>query len=124
MTPTPPQSGERAEALDAAIVLQALNDWVVTYAYDFAGEDDVAAAQKRLDEFGPLHYITCAIEAAARVKARLAELEIACAQAVEFAEYVEGAAKGVMVDRAKHYLSLPYSQELQQRLRAGDSNGR
>lgn len=60
--------------------------------------------------------------------ARLAEMEVACAQAVEFAEYVEGAAKGAMVERAKHYLSMPYSQELQARLRRaaageGDDNG-
>ena len=44
--------------------------------------------------------------------------DVALAQAVEFAEYVERSAKGSMVERAKHYLSLPYSKELQKRLRA------
>lgn len=48
--------------------------------------------------------------------ARIAELEVACAQAVEFAQYVEDAAKGAMVARAKHYLSQPYAQELAARL--------
>lgn len=52
-----------------------------------------------------------------RLQDRVAELEIACAQAVELAEYVEGAAKGKMTERAKHYLSLPYSQELALRLK-------
>jgi predicted ribosome-associated RNA-binding protein Tma20 len=45
------------------------------------------------------------------------EMEIAVAQAVEFAEYVEGAAKGKMVERAKHFLSTPYAKELAERLR-------
>lgn len=48
--------------------------------------------------------------------ARNTELEIACAQAVEFATYVEGAAKGTMVERAKHFMSAPYAQELAARL--------
>jgi hypothetical protein len=57
------------------------------------------------------------------------DMRIACAQAVEFAEYVEQAAKGVMAERARHYLSLPYAQELAARLNrdkteTGDSNGR
>lgn len=52
-----------------------------------------------------------------RLQERVTELETACAQAVEFAEYVEGAAKGKMVERAKYYLSLPYSQELALRLK-------
>lgn len=50
---------------------------------------------------------------------RITEMEIAVGQAVEFAQYVETAAKGTMVERAKHYLSLPYSQELAARLEAG-----
>lgn len=54
-----------------------------------------------------------------RLQERVDELEVACAQAVEFAEYVEGAAKGSMADRAKHYLSLPYSQQLATRLKPG-----
>ncbi|SDQ43527.1 hypothetical protein [Pseudoxanthomonas sp. CF125] len=58
-----------------------------------------------------------------RLQERVEELEVACAQAVEFAEYVEGAAKGKMADRAKHYLSLPYSQELAARLLPGREAG-
>lgn len=46
------------------------------------------------------------------------ELLVAVAQAVEFAEYVVGAAKGSMVERAKHFLSMPYAQELARRLKA------
>lgn len=44
--------------------------------------------------------------------------DVALAQAVEFAEYVSGAAKGAMVERAKHFLSLPYAQELAKRIAA------
>lgn len=42
--------------------------------------------------------------------------DVALAQAVELAEYVERQAKGAMVDAAKRFLSLPYAQELAQRL--------
>lgn len=42
--------------------------------------------------------------------------DVALAQAVEFAEYVERQAKGAMVDAAKRFLSLPYAQELAKRL--------
>ncbi len=42
--------------------------------------------------------------------------DVALAQAVEFAEYVERQAKGAMVDAAKRFLSLPYAQELSKRL--------
>lgn len=44
--------------------------------------------------------------------------DVALAQAVEFAEYVERQAKGAMVDAAKRFLSLPYAQELAKRLAA------
>lgn len=44
------------------------------------------------------------------------EKDIALAQAVELAEYVERQAKGAMVDAAKRFLSLPYAQELGKRL--------
>lgn len=47
---------------------------------------------------------------------RVAEMEVALAQAVEFAEYVEMAAKGAMAERARHFLSLPYAQEIAARL--------
>lgn len=42
--------------------------------------------------------------------------DVALAQAVEFADYVERQAKGAMVDAAKRFLSLPYAQELVKRL--------
>lgn len=48
------------------------------------------------------------------------DVEIAVAQAVEFAEYVSDHAKGKMVERAKHFLSLPYSQEIAAKLRRGE----
>lgn len=44
------------------------------------------------------------------------EKDIALAQAVELAEYVERQAKGAIVDAAKRFLSLPYAQELAKRL--------
>jgi hypothetical protein len=47
---------------------------------------------------------------------RLEEVETALAQAVELAEYVEQHAKGRMVDAVKHFLSLPYAQDLARRL--------
>lgn len=42
--------------------------------------------------------------------------DIALAQAVTFAEYVSEHAKGKMVDAAKHFLSLEYSEEIAARL--------
>jgi hypothetical protein len=42
--------------------------------------------------------------------------DIALAQAVEFAEYVERQAKGEMVKAARKFLSLPYAQEIAKRL--------
>ncbi|NRP03277.1 hypothetical protein [Stenotrophomonas maltophilia] len=54
---------------------------------------------------------TSAIEALSE-----SEKDVALAQAVEFAEYVERQAKGAMVDAAKRFLSLPYAQELAKRL--------
>ena len=47
---------------------------------------------------------------------RQADLEPAIAQAVEFAEYVSEHAKGRMVERAQHFLSLKYAQELAGRI--------
>lgn len=48
--------------------------------------------------------------------ARNTELEVAVAQAVEFATYVEQAAKGTMVERARHFMSQEFAQELAARL--------
>jgi hypothetical protein len=42
--------------------------------------------------------------------------DVALAQAVEFAEYVERQAKGEMVKAAHKFLSLPYSQQIKARL--------
>lgn len=42
--------------------------------------------------------------------------DVALAQAVEFAEYVERQAKGEMVKSARKFLSLPYAQEIAKRL--------
>lgn len=44
--------------------------------------------------------------------------DVALAQAVALAEYVVGAAKGSMVERARHFLSAPYAQEISARLAA------
>lgn len=46
------------------------------------------------------------------------EKDVAIAQAVEFAEYVERQAKGSMQNSATHFLSLPYSQDVANRLRS------
>lgn len=45
------------------------------------------------------------------------ELSIAIAQAVEICEYVEGHAKGAMVERVKKYLSLPFAHHIAHLLR-------
>lgn len=50
---------------------------------------------------------------------RLRDMEVAVAQAVEFAEYVERQAKGAMVEAAKRFLSAPYAAELAERLKHG-----
>ena len=47
---------------------------------------------------------------------RRADIEVAHAQAVEFAQYVVDHAKGKMVERAEHFLSFKYSQEIAKRL--------
>lgn len=47
---------------------------------------------------------------------KLEDLEVAVAQAVEFAEYVESHAKGTMVEAAKRFLSQPFAEELRARL--------
>jgi hypothetical protein len=44
--------------------------------------------------------------------------DVAIAQAVEFAQYVETHAKGGMEKAAKRFLSLLYSQEIAKRLAA------
>lgn len=44
------------------------------------------------------------------------ETEVALAQAVEFAEYVEQHAKGKMEAAARHFLSMPYAQALKARI--------
>lgn len=49
---------------------------------------------------------------------RAAEAETAVAQAVDFAEYVCGAAKGGMVERAERYLSTPYADRVRRFLAA------
>jgi hypothetical protein len=43
--------------------------------------------------------------------------DVAIAQAVEFAQYVSDAAKGSMVERARHFLSVPYAQQIAARLK-------
>lgn len=52
---------------------------------------------------------------------RLVEMDVAVAQAVEFAEYVEQHAKGKMEEAARRFLSLPYAQDVAARLKAGNA---
>ncbi|HEY9143286.1 MAG TPA: hypothetical protein VIM90_04555 [Arenimonas sp.] len=47
------------------------------------------------------------------------DLELAVAQAVEFATYVEEHAKGKMEEAARRFLSMPFAQELAGVLKAG-----
>jgi hypothetical protein len=54
-----------------------------------------------------------------RLQARFAEQEIAVAQAVTLAQYVEDRAKGAMVDAARVFLSTPFAHEIAERLKAG-----
>lgn len=51
--------------------------------------------------------------------ARNTELELACAQAVEFATYVEEHAKGKMEAAARRFMSMEFAQELARVLKAG-----
>lgn len=53
------------------------------------------------------------------LRARNAELELACAQAVEFATYVEEHAKGKMEEAARRFLSMEFAQELAGVIKAG-----
>lgn len=63
-----------------------------------------------------LNAIVAALTPTEREVLSESEKDVALAQAVEFAEYVERQAKGAMVDAAKRFLSLPYAQELARRL--------
>ena len=63
-----------------------------------------------------LEQLTADVDA---LQSRITELELACAQAVEFATYVEQHAKGKMEEAAKNFLSLPFAQELAVVLKAG-----
>ncbi|WP_311272231.1 MULTISPECIES: hypothetical protein [unclassified Rhizobium] len=58
-----------------AVVLQALNDWAVTYAPDMCGDDTVAQAKSRVLEHGTLSYIANASEKMREVISALSELE-------------------------------------------------
>lgn len=55
-------------------------------------------------------------EAYQEIKEDFDTLELAVAQAVEFAEYVEAHAKGKMEEAARHFLSMPYAQDLKKRI--------
>lgn len=81
----------------------AVHEALAAFSEDSTGDSGTAVVQ-------------AVLEAAA---ARLTELELACAQAVEFATYVEAQAKGKMEDAAKHFMSLPFSQELAWVLKVG-----
>lgn len=50
---------------------------------------------------------------------RYPDMDTAVGQAVGLATYVTGAAKGSMVQCAQHYLSLPYSKDVQRMLAFG-----
>lgn len=52
-----------------------------------------------------------------RAALEASEIDVAVAQAIEFAQYVVDAAKGKMSERAAHFLSLHYSKQLAVRLK-------
>lgn len=58
-----------------AAILQALNDWAVTYAPDMCDNDTVQEAKSRVLEHGTLAYIADASEKMREVIAALSEAE-------------------------------------------------
>lgn len=58
-----------------AVVLQALNDWAVTYAPDMCDDDTVSQAKSRILEHGTLAYIANASEKMREVIILLSEAE-------------------------------------------------
>lgn len=86
--------------------------------YEKAGETVFAdrARKGRYDNDPDLRAIIAALTPPEGEPLSESEKDIALAQAVELAEYVERQAKGAMVDAAKRFLSLPYAQELAKRL--------
>jgi hypothetical protein len=64
-----------AERLKAALVaaMQAVNDWIITYAADQCGQEEVKAARKRIsDGGGTLAYVTDIMEMADKALAATA----------------------------------------------------
>lgn len=79
-------------------------------AYSLLGEKDLPAL---------LREAAASLRAAPEVEALSeSDKEIALAQAVDLAQYVEKNAKGGMREAAKRFLSLSYAQHVAQRLRA------
>lgn len=79
--------------------------------------NDASDADRRAqaDELRSVHLYVQELEQELAVL-KSTDREVCLAQAVEFAQYVVVAAKGKMEDRAKHFLSMPYAQEVAKRL--------
>jgi len=83
-------------------------------AYSLLGEKDLPAL---------LREAAASLRAAPEVEALSeSDKEIALAQAVELAQYVEKNAKGGMREAAARFLSLSYAQDVAQRLRAAPAD--
>lgn len=87
--------------------------WLVMYGDRVVGYTD--AENKSLVRLAEGESLVAVVEAG-----QLSEIDkdVAVAQAVEFAQYVESHAKGTMVEAAKRFLSLPYAQQIAARLQA------
>lgn len=81
----------------------SVHDALAAFSEDSTGDNGTAV-------------VLAVLEAA---QSRLTELELACAQAVEFATYVEEHAKGKMEDAARRFMSMEFAQELAGVLKAG-----
>lgn len=105
------------EGLAKAIFEAHREQYVGTSLWPMRGWDDVE--QSTRDHWTHIARRLSGAEQADTLEAlNETEKDIAIAQAVEFAQYVVDHAKGRMVEAAERFLSLPYSQEIAQRLTA------
>ena len=102
------EKGEWDNAPDMRALVAALTQGEMLESQLKAAVDVAEIAQRRADR--------TALTPPEGEQLSESDKDVALAQAVEFADYVERQAKGAMVDAAKRFLSLPYAQELAKRL--------
>lgn len=84
---------------------------------DFMNMHNVLDSLDTLPEIDDGSLRSAASKAKDHLLALLEHRNVAFAQAIEIAQYVEDHAKGAMVERVKAFLSMPYAEQVRQELR-------